>query len=53
VDHNRGTAGRYQIMSIPTLLIFNGGRLVDTKIGALPRHALEEVLLKYVNQGGT
>jgi thioredoxin 1 len=49
VDHNRGTAGRYQIMSIPTLLIFKGGHLVDTKIGALPRHALEEALLKYVN----
>jgi len=48
VDHNRRTAGRYQIMSIPTLLIFKGGRLVDTKIGALPRHALEEALLKYV-----
>ena len=50
VDHNRGVAGRYQIMSIPTLLIFKEGHLVDTKIGALPRHALEEVLLKYVKR---
>jgi len=49
VDHNRGVAGRHQIMSIPTLLIFKGGHLVDTKIGALPRHALEEAFLKYVN----
>jgi len=49
VDHNRETAGRHQIMSIPTLLIFSGGHLVDTKVGALPRHALEEALLKYVN----
>jgi len=49
VDHNPGVAGRYQIMSIPTLLIFKGGDLVDTKIGALLRHALEEVLRKYVN----
>jgi thioredoxin len=49
VDHNRGVAGQHQIMSIPTLLIFKEGRLVDTKIGALPRHALEEVLLTYVD----
>jgi len=49
VDHNPGIAGRYQIMSIPTLLIFKGGRLVDTKIGALLRHDLEEVLLEHLN----
>jgi len=49
VDHNREVAGRYQIRSIPTLLIFKGGHLVDTKIGALPRYVLEEALLKYVN----
>jgi thioredoxin len=49
VDHNREVAGRYQIRSIPTLLIFKGGQLVGTKIGALPRHALEGELLKYVN----
>jgi thioredoxin len=50
VDHNRGIAERYQIMAIPTLLIFKGGHLVDTKIGALPRRALEEALLKYVKR---
>jgi len=49
VDHNREVAGRYQIMSIPTLLIFKGGQLVGTKVGALPRYALEGELLKYVN----
>ena len=49
VDRHREVAGRYQIRSIPTLLIFKGGQLVDAKIGALPRHALEGELLKYVN----
>jgi len=49
VDHNQGVAGRYQIMSIPTLLIFKGGHLVDTKVGALPRHILEGALLKHVH----
>jgi thioredoxin len=47
VDHNQGIAGRYQIMSIPTLLIFKEGQLVETKVGALPRQALEGALLKY------
>ena len=49
VDYNHEVAERYQIMSIPTLLIFKEGRMVDTKVGALPRHALEEELLRYVN----
>ena len=49
VDQNRAVAGRYQIMSIPTLLIFKGGQLVGTKVGALPKHVLEGELLKYVN----
>jgi thioredoxin len=49
VDHNREVAGRYQIMSIPTLLIFKEGQLAGNKVGALPRHALEGELLRYVN----
>jgi thioredoxin len=49
VDQSREVAERHQIMSIPTLLIFKGGRLVGTKIGALPRPALEEALLEYVS----
>jgi thioredoxin len=49
VDHNREVARQYQIMSIPTLLIFKGAQLVGTRVGALPRHALEEELLTYVD----
>jgi thioredoxin 1 len=48
VDHNRGVAERYRIMSIPTLLIFREGQLVGTRVGALPRGVLEGELLKYV-----
>jgi thioredoxin-like negative regulator of GroEL len=48
VDHNLGVAERYQIMSIPTLLIFREGQLVGTTVGALPRRALEGELLQYV-----
>ncbi len=49
VDNNRGVSGRYQIRSIPTLLIFKGGSLVGTKVGALPKHDLEKALLEYVD----
>jgi thioredoxin 1 len=33
VDENPIIAGRYKVMSIPTLLIFKGGKIVDQMIG--------------------
>ena len=48
IDENPSLAMRYQIMSIPTLLIFENGQLVDQKIGAMPRATLEAELAKYV-----
>ena len=41
VDDNPQTASRYRVMSIPTLLFFNGGKVVDTVIGAVPERTLE------------
>ena len=41
VDNNPGVASRYAIRSIPTLLIFRGGRLVDQLVGARPRQDLK------------
>jgi thioredoxin len=40
VDANPVTAGRFGIRSIPTLLLFSGGRLVDTLVGVQPRGAI-------------
>ncbi len=37
VDYNPNVAARYGIRSIPTLLLFRNGRLVDQLIGARPR----------------
>ncbi len=48
VDDNQSVAMRFQIMSIPTLLIFKNGVLVDQKVGALPRPMLEPELTKHI-----
>ena len=48
VDTNQLTAMKYRIMSIPTLLIFKNGELVDQKIGAMPRRMLEPEITKYL-----
>ena len=44
VDQNRATPMKYGIMSIPTLLYFKDGQLVDKTIGALPKAAIENRL---------
>jgi thioredoxin 1 len=36
-DDNPGTAMRYQIRGIPTLLLFKGGQVVDQRVGAMPK----------------
>jgi thioredoxin 1 len=45
-DENYGTAGKYRIMSIPTLLVFKDGKLVDRLVGAAPRTTIEAQLMK-------
>lgn len=41
VDHNQKTAARFNVRSIPTILFFKDGKLVDQVVGAVPRPALE------------
>ena len=47
VDENPRTAQRFQVMSIPTMLVFKDGKLVDGIVGALPRAQIESVLKKW------
>ena len=44
VDSNQGTAARYQVRGIPTLLVFKGGQVVDQVVGSVPKEKLAELL---------
>ena len=48
VDNAQQTAQRYGIRSIPTMLIFKGGRVVDTIVGAVPKSKLVDAITKVV-----
>jgi thioredoxin 1 len=48
VDENREVSMQYNIMSIPTLLVFKNGKLVDVIIGAMPRQALEQKITRHL-----
>lgn len=45
-DDNIGVSSKFGIMSIPTLLFFKDGKLVDKMIGAVPRQQIEERMKK-------
>ena len=47
-DENPSTAASYGIRSIPTLLIFNSGDIVDTIVGAIPKTTVVNRIQKYL-----
>jgi len=47
VDENQQTAMKFQIMSIPSLLVFKNGELVDKIIGAMPKQILKPKIEQY------
>lgn len=48
VDENQSLAGSYGIRSIPTLIVFKGGKSVDQIIGAQPKNAILETIKKHL-----
>ncbi len=44
VDENQEASAKYGVRSIPTLLIFKNGEIVDKQVGAVPKNVLEEKL---------
>jgi thioredoxin 1 len=48
VDENPETAGKFGVMSIPTLLLFKNGEVVDKVIGYQPKDALVQMIQKHL-----
>ena len=48
VDENQETAGKFGVMSIPTLFVLKDGKVVDQVVGYQPKEALAELLTKHV-----
>ena len=44
VDENPATSAKYNIMSIPTMLLFKDGKVVNSLVGALPKAEIENHL---------
>jgi len=47
VDSNQATAMKFRVRSIPTILFFKNGQLVDQVVGAVPKPRLEEVFRRH------
>ena len=48
VDENGDVANRFGIRSIPTLIIFKEGRVVDQIVGALPKEQIRRMVEKHL-----
>ena len=48
VDAEGDLAARFNVMSIPTLIVFNGGEVVGQRVGAAPRPAIEALFKELV-----
>ena len=49
VDNNQQIAMQYGIRSIPTLLVFKEGKVVEQIVGSAPKKTLVEILSKHLN----
>ncbi len=48
VDDNGDLANRFGILSVPTLMVFRGGRVVDQLVGAVPKEQIRKLLEKHL-----
>ena len=49
-DENPEIAGRYQVMSIPTILFFKNGQAVERLVGARPKRQFKEIIDSLLTQ---
>ena len=50
VDEQPELAGRYGIMSIPTIIVFKNGEIAEQVVGAVNRGKLKEMLDRHIQQ---
>jgi thioredoxin 1 len=48
VDANGGTAMRYNVRGIPTLLLFKGGQVVEQRVGAMGKSDVQKMIDAHV-----
>ena len=51
IDDSPETPGRYGVRGIPTMMLFKGGELVATKVGASPKSAIAAWIKSEINKG--
>ena len=50
IDKNPEIAGKYNVMSVPTFLIFKGGKVVNQMVGAIPKSTLINMINKALDK---
>ena len=48
IDKEASTAAKYGVMSIPTLILFKKGQIVEQIVGAMPKQKLEEKITPHL-----
>ncbi|MBI4509521.1 MAG: thioredoxin [Deltaproteobacteria bacterium] len=48
IDDNHSTARRFGIKAVPTLMVFKDGKIVDQKVGSLPKGHIEEMVNRHL-----
>jgi thioredoxin 1 len=48
VDENPSSAGQFNVMSIPTFLVFQNGKVVDQFVGGMAKQAILDKLAKFI-----
>ncbi len=49
VDDNNDSAAKFGIMSIPTIMIFKDGKVMDQIVGAVPKDNVKRIIDKYLS----
>jgi thioredoxin 1 len=48
IDEAPGSASRYTVLSVPTLILFKGGKELDRIVGAAPRSSIEKMVIAHI-----